>query len=78
MYSGSNRVYDTTLFRFGYSSLISPNSTYEYDMNTKTRTLLKETEVPCYDRSLYTCKRIFAKAKDGTDVPLSLVYRKDR
>ena len=46
MYSGSNRVFESTLFRFGYSSLISANSTFDYDMSNKTRTLLKETEVP--------------------------------
>jgi len=77
MYADHNRVFDTVLFRFGYSSLISPNSVLEYNMATRQRTLLKETDVPLYDRTLYTCKRLFATAKDGTKVPISLVYRKD-
>eukprot|EP00953_Heterococcus_sp_UTEX-ZZ885_P006781 4133-Heterococcus_DN1.PRE.1 len=73
----SNYVYNTSTLRFGYSSLVSPSATYDYDMATKTRKLLKEKEVPGYDRSQYKCERLAATAKDGTTIPMSIVYRKD-
>jgi oligopeptidase B len=44
----SNYVYNTSTLRFGYSSLVSPSATYDYDMATKARKLLKEKEVSCY------------------------------
>ncbi len=74
----ANRVYDTTAYRYGYQSLISPASWYDYDVNKKTSTLLKRTEVlGGYDSSKYAVERVFATAADGIKVPISLMYRKD-
>jgi oligopeptidase B len=72
-----NHVFNTNVFRFGYSSLVTPFSTYDYNMESREQTLLKRTEVPNYDASKYTSERIYATAKDGVKVPISLVYRKD-
>ena len=74
----SNRVFDTDRFRFRYSSLVTPPSVYDYDMNTRERTLLKETPVlGGYDRTQYASEFQFATASDGTQIPVSLVYRRD-
>mmetsp|Transcript_15713 Transcript_15713/g.23086 ORF Transcript_15713/g.23086 Transcript_15713/m.23086 type:complete len:756 (+) Transcript_15713:492-2759(+) len=76
-YPKKNREWKTPVFRYGYSSMVTPHSTFEYDMTTGQKKLLKEQTVPDYDRTLYCAERVFAKAKDGTTVPISLVYRKD-
>ena len=74
-----NREFVTTTFRYGYQSLVSPTSVYEYDVETSESTLLKELEVPGgFDRSQYRSERLFATAADGTAVPVSIVYRKDK
>jgi oligopeptidase B len=75
--ASQNHVFDTQIFRYTYTSLVTPNSTYDYDMGTRQQTLLKRVEVPNYDPSLYTSERIYATAKDGVKIPISLVYRKD-
>jgi oligopeptidase B len=72
----NNREFDTNTLRFNYQSLVTPNSVFDYDMNTKERKLLKQTEVPGYNASLYTSERAFATASDGTRVPISIVYKK--
>ncbi|HEY8173363.1 MAG TPA: S9 family peptidase [Dehalococcoidia bacterium] len=73
----ANREYETPRLRFAYQSLVTPNSVFEYDMETRQRELLKRTEVPGgYDASQYTSVRIWVDARDGTPVPVSLVYRK--
>ena len=73
-----NPDWSTTTVRFTYQSYITPNSVFDYDMAGKTRQLMKETEVlGGYDRTRYTTERVMAKARDGTLVPISLVYRKD-
>lgn len=69
--------YKSPIMRFAYETLIQPTTTYDEDMKTGERTLRKEREVPTYDRSKYVTERIWATAKDGTKVPLSLAYRKD-
>lgn len=75
---GVNLEYDTDLLRFGYSSLVTPATTYEYDMRNRSRVLLKQAEVlGGYDPTLYQSERIYAPAADGTQVPISVVYRKD-
>src|ERR1700751_9975 len=72
-----NREYDTTKFRYGYQSFITPQSVFEYDMPGGTSTLLKQKEVPGgYDRNRYQVERIFATASDGVKVPISLVHLK--
>ena len=67
----------TSLLRYSYSSLTTPNSVYDYDMSSRTRTLLKEDEVlGGFDRNNYESRRLWATAGDGTKVPVSLVYRR--
>ncbi len=73
----TNAEFNTTKLRFSYASPITPPSTFEYDMATKQRTLLKEQPVlGGYDRTKYTVERVLAPAADGEQVPLTLVYRK--
>jgi oligopeptidase B len=75
----TNRIFDTTKYRYGYQSLVTPGSVFEYDVTTGQSTLLKQLEIPGnFDKSLYKSERLFAKADDGTEIPVSLVYRKDR
>jgi oligopeptidase B len=74
-----NREFVTGTFRYGYQSLVSPTSVYEYDVETGESKLLKELEVPGgFDRSQYGSERLFATAADGARIPVSLVYRKDK
>ena len=76
-FPGSNEEFDTTALRFSYTSLVTPRSVFDYDMETRTRELKKQTEVlGGYDPSQYESKRIFATASDGTKVPISIVYKK--
>jgi oligopeptidase B len=71
-----NPEFDTRLIRFTYSSLITPDSVYDYDVTARTRELRKRDEVlGGYDPSLYRVERIMAPARDGASVPVSLVYR---
>ncbi len=73
-----NREFDTKVFRYSYQSLVSPASVYRYDLDTGTSTLLKEQEVPGgFDRNLYASERLWVTARDGVQVPVSLVYRRD-
>lgn len=73
----SNREYNTSVVRYGYNSLVTPFSVFDYDMNTGKSILLKQTEVPGgFDRANYQAERVFATASDGTKVPMSMVYRK--
>jgi len=74
---GTNREYDTSVVRYNYESLVTPDSVFDYDMNTGKSTLLKQTEVPGgFDRKNYQSERVFATASDGTKIPMSMVYRK--
>src|SRR5258708_120616 len=76
-YSYINRVYDTTDFRYGYQSPITPASVFAYDMEKGTSTLLKQKEVPRgYDRAKYQVEQIYAPAADGVKVPISVVHLK--
>ena len=73
-----NRVFETSIFRYSYQSLVTPSSVFEYDVSTGASTLLKQLEIPGgFDRTLYASERVHAKAADGALVPISLVYRKD-
>ena len=73
-----NEEFDTDILRFSYSSLVTPTSTYDYNMNSGQRSLLKQDEVVGgYDSDNYTSKRMYAAARDGNSVPISIVYRKD-
>ena len=73
----ANAEFVTTLYRFRYQSLITPASVFDYDVTTRARTLLKQTEVlGGYDPARYDSERLWATAADGAQVPISLVYRK--
>ena len=73
-----NREYKTKMLRYAYQSLVTPASVFDYDVEKHTSTLLKQTEVPGgYDPAKYQSERVWATAKDGVKVPISLVYRKD-
>ena len=77
-FPGINREFDTTTFRYGYQSLVTPSSVYEYDIASGKSTLLKQVEIPGgFDRELYTSERVFATASDGVKIPISLIYRRD-
>ena len=77
-YAYINREYDTTKFRYGYQSFITPASVFEYDVATAHSTVLKQTEVPGgYDRTRYQVERIYAPASDSVKVPISLVHLKN-
>ena len=76
-FGAENREFDTTLFRFRYQSLVTPESVFDYDVEKRERKLLKQTEVlGGYDPTRYASERLHAKAADGTLVPVSIVYRK--
>jgi oligopeptidase B len=71
-----NPEFDTDLLRFEYSSLVTPDSTVDYNMRTAAWDVKKVLEIPSgYDPSLYRSERLFATAPDGAQVPISLVYR---
>ncbi|MFC7524510.1 S9 family peptidase [Parapedobacter sp. GCM10030251] len=75
-YPSNNPEYNTTTLRYGYTSLTTPSSTYDYDMNTHEKTLLKQQEVVGgYNVADYRTERLYATAKDGTQIPISLVYK---
>jgi oligopeptidase B len=70
--------FDTTTLRFSYSSMTTPAEVYDYDMATRQRTLRKRQEIPSgHDPARYVTTRLFAKADDGAEVPVSLLHRRD-
>ncbi|OYU67212.1 MAG: oligopeptidase B [Cytophagaceae bacterium BCCC1] len=76
-YIGTNSEFDTEILRFGYNSMTTPNSTYDYDMANKTKILKKEQEVlGGFDKTNYKTERIYAISRDGVKVPISIVYHK--
>ena len=76
-HSSVNLEYDTTTFRYLYESLVTPPSWYEYDVASRTSTLLKRRPVlGPFDPEDYASEALTAVAKDGTRIPISLVYRK--
>ena len=75
---GANREFNTNVLRYNYQSLVTPNSVFDYDLNTRKATLMKETEVPGgFDKANYKSERVFATASDGTKIPMSVVYRRN-
>ena len=73
---GSNPTPDTDKLRYGYSSMTTPTRIYEWDMSTGTRTLLQQKPVEGVDPAQYASQRVMITARDGVQVPVSLVYRK--
>src|SRR5262249_7620856 len=73
----ANPEFKTNTIRFRYFSLVTPDSVFDYDMDGRKRNLLKQTEVlGGYDPKGFVSERVFATARDGTRIPISLVYRK--
>ncbi|MEZ4775506.1 MAG: S9 family peptidase [Bacteroidia bacterium] len=73
-----NPEFNTQVLRFSYQSLTTPASTFDFDMVSRKRTLLKQQEIlGGFSSENYRSERIYAKAEDGTAVPVSLVYHKD-
>jgi len=79
IYGGANAEFETCTFRFHYQSYVTPDSVYDYDLDNRNMTLLKRREVrgPFNSRD-YAVEVLEAVAADGTKVPVSLVYRKDK
>ena len=74
---GSNPEYDTKLLRFSYTSLVTPDSVFDYNMDTRERELKKQQPVlGGYDPAKYQSERIYATAPDGVKIPISVVYKK--
>jgi oligopeptidase B len=76
MFLGTNPEFNTTSVRYSYQSMVTPSTVYEYDLNTKERKLLKQQPVlGGYDAKQYEAKRVWAVARDGTKVPISIVHK---
>ena len=76
-YADDNYEFDTDLLRYTYESLTTPESTYDYNLATESHTLIKEEiVVGDFNRDNYLTERLFATARDGTRIPVSIVYRK--
>ncbi len=77
-YPSDNPEIDTTILRFVYTSMTTPQTTYDYDMEQRTKTLLKQQPVlGDFDPANYVTERLYAPARDGAQIPVSIVYRKD-
>ncbi len=78
-YPTTNLDFNTNILRYGYTSLTTPNSTIDYNMDTKEQVVLKEEEIqdPTFSKDNYVSERLFATARDGVKVPISLIYKKD-
>ena len=78
VYASGNAEFETRTLRFVYTSMTTPASTFDYDLESRERVLRKRQPVPGYDPTLYQSERVLATASDGTEVPISLVWRRDR
>jgi oligopeptidase B len=77
VFPGGNPEFNTQTYRFNYSSLVTPNSVYDYDLATRKRELKKRQEIPSgYDANSYEVQRFMAPARDGVSVPVSVLLRK--
>ncbi|WET70448.1 S9 family peptidase [Sphingobacterium sp.] len=77
VYPGINVEYNSDKLRYGYTSLVTPSSVYEYDMARQKKVLLKQQEIlGGYDQTAYITERVFATTRDGIQVPISIVYKK--
>lgn len=76
-YTSGNAEYDTDVIRYGYTSMTTPNSIFDYHMDTRERKLMKQHEVVGgYNKDEYQTERVYATAKDGVKIPISLVYKR--
>ncbi len=71
-----NAESETSRLRYGYSSMTTPDTLFELDMDTGERRVIKQTEVHGFDSTLYRSEHLWIKARDGVEVPVSLVYHK--
>lgn len=77
VFPAANPEFDTHTFRFSYSSLVTPSSVYDYDMQTRARVLKKRTEIPSgFDSSRYEVRRFMTRARDGVQVPVSMLLQR--
>lgn len=76
--TGGNPEFDTQILRYGYNSLTTPSSTLDFNMETREKTVVKESEVlgGDFDKNNYESKRVWATSEDGVKIPISMVYRK--
>lgn len=73
----NNPEYDTPFIRYSYSSMITPNSTYEFDLKSRKSELIKQQEIPSgYDKTQYETTRVWSTSRDGVKVPISIVMKK--
>jgi oligopeptidase B len=79
-YTTANIDFDTDVLRYSYQSMTTPSSVIDFNMKTKTKDIKKEQQVlgGNFDKNNYIEERIWASAKDGTKIPISMVYKKDR
>ena len=78
VWAGENLDYDTTTMRYGYTSLVAPDSAFDYDLETRASTLVKQTPVlGGYDPASTRRRACGRPRPDGTQVPMSVVHRKD-
>lgn len=77
-YTSTNVEFDTVILRYTYNSMTTPASSIDFNMATKEKTILKEQEVldPHFKKTNYASERVWATAKDGTKIPISMVYKK--
>ncbi len=76
---GDNPEWAMETLRLSYESMVSPATTYDYDVASRQLDVLKVQEIPSgYDASLYATERLEIPARDGTKIPVSIMYRKDR
>lgn len=68
---------ETSRLRYGYSSMTTPDTLFELDMDTGERRVIKQQEVKGFDASLYRSEHLWVKARDGVEVPVSLVYHRE-
>jgi oligopeptidase B len=77
-FAGGTPEFTSTTYRIAYQSLVTPSCVYDYDLKSPARERKKQTEVAGYDPTRYRTERLWAKARDGVQVPISIVYRVDR
>lgn len=77
IYLDENREYDTDMLRYGFESLKTPESIFDYNMSTRNKELKKQQEVPGYNPDNYQTERLWAQAQDGAEVPMSLLFKKE-
>ena len=78
-YTFGNPEFDTEVLRYGYNSMTTPNTVYDYSMRSRDQKKMKQSEVmdPNFDPGNYVCERIYATVRDGVKVPVSIVYHKN-